>query len=362
MAGGSRCSNGVPGMEQIEPTPVFDRVIMWSIYHPLPRLARYGVATSLIVATALLRAALITSILPWLLFVPVILVIGLLLGKGAGVYASVLAATFGALSIAVPGAPLWLTGPQWLACALFIVVTIGVVLLAAELRAGFRRARLLIADRERAHAELLDRNEQRELLHRELGHRMKNLLAVVQAIAGQTLRQAPDLHAASEALGARLAALGKATEVLTATEWQEADLYTLADATLGAHNGHAGRIRLDGPRIQFDPQKALALSLTLHELVTNATKYGALSNDTGTIDLQWSVHEGANPGEARFQLIWREAGGPPVEKPTRRGFGSVMIERSLRSYFRGETSIDYQPEGLVFTIDAPLAGARMEGE
>ena len=150
--------------------------------------------------------------------------------------------------------------------------------------------------------------------------------------------------------------------MLTGSGPRTTDLHQLADDTLGVSDGNAGRVTLDGPRVRFNSQIALALTLTLHELLTNATKYGALSTDTGHINLAWQIRPGANPEQRRFRLTWRERDGPPVEPPTRRGFGSVMIERSLRSYFRGETSIDYRPDGLVFTIDAPLTGAMTEGD
>jgi two-component sensor histidine kinase len=343
-------------MKQVAASPFFDRLISWSLDHPLSALSRYGLATLLVTGVALLRAAFVTDLVPWLLFIPTILIVALLAGRGAGLFSVLLSALLAAASIYRSGASFVLTAPQWGASALFVAVTVGVVLLAVELRAAFRRARLMVKEREEVHALLVEKDEQRELLRLELSHRMKNLLAIVQAVAGQTLRRAPDLKAANEALGFRLAALAGATDTLTASEWVSADLYTLAKKTLGAHDDNAGRIVIDGPPICFNAQVALALTLTLHELVTNATKYGALSNDVGHVDLRWSIAAQADRDRHRFHLIWREIGGPAVDKPTRHGFGTTMIERSLQSYLRGDTVIDYRPEGLVFTIDAPLAG------
>lgn len=345
-------------MHQVKTSPAIDRVIGWSLDNPLSRVTRYSLATLLVTVVAVVRAELLAGLVPWLLFVPLALVISLFAGRRTGLYSVVLAAILAGYSIGTPAQPLWITPSQWLAGALFLCIGALVVALAAELRAAFRRTRLLAADRAIALEELVERDGQRELLNHELGHRIKNLLTVVQAVAGQTIRQSPDLGSAGEALGARLAALGRATDALTANAWTAADLRTLA---ADAFQTHRDRISCNGPPVAFSPQVAMALTLTFHELLTNSTKYGALSNDDGRVDVDWSVGPGANADGLRFMLTWRESGGPPVKEPTRRGFGSVMIERSLKSYLRGETSIHYRPDGLVFTIDAPLATAVMEG-
>jgi two-component sensor histidine kinase len=359
-------------MERTVSSPVVDRIISWSIDNPLSAPARYLAATLLVVVAGVVRAAFITSLLPWLLFIPIILGVALTMGRRTGLYAVVVSALAAALGIPHPGATFWLTNAQWVASALFIAVNAMIVTVAAEVRAGFMRARQASADyrqlaeqREQdarelavANASLLEKEEQAKLLTGELGHRLKNLLAIVQAVASQTLRQATDLSTATDALSFRLAALGRATDVLTASSWEAADMHTLVRSAIG---GHASGVRLDGPPIRFNAQISLALALALHELATNATKYGALSNGTGYVDLCWVIRPGDTAtDDPRFILSWREVGGPPVEPPSRRGFGSLLIERSLRSYFRGSISMNYEPSGLVFTIDAPLAGAGME--
>lgn len=204
-------------------------------------------------------------------------------------------------------------------------------------------------------------HERQKVLAGELGHRLKNILTVVQAVASQTIRQSTDLKSANEALAFRLAAFGRAADVLTDAQWEDADLHALVDTALATHPALIDRFTADGPPIKFRAEIALALSLAFHELATNATKYGALSNDCGKINLSWSLEEGHNGDGPRFKLTWAEIGGPPVTPPERRGFGSLMIERSLRSYLRGEAVIDYRPDGLVFKIDAPLTGAQAEG-
>ncbi|PVE57746.1 PAS domain S-box protein [Arthrobacter sp. TPD3018] len=207
----------------------------------------------------------------------------------------------------------------------------------------------------RDHTTLQEAREQQLLLNGELSHRLKNVLAIVQSIANQTLRDAVTLEDASAAFSSRLASLGRATDVLTATSWEASDLDTVLEAGLAAVADKRDRIAINGPAVHLNPQSALALTLAIHELVTNALKYGALSNHTGTVTLTWEVSgSDANP---EFTLLWQERDGPIVSPPARRGFGTRLIERSLRSYFRGETVLSYPPEGVEFRIKAPLAGA-----
>lgn len=199
--------------------------------------------------------------------------------------------------------------------------------------------------------------EHLQMMNGELAHRLKNVLAVVQSVAQQTLRNASDTRAASRDLSSRLAALGTATDVLTGASWRSADLRDLIARSLAPHGQLGRQILLDGPTISLQPQVAVALALALHELATNAAKYGALSNESGTVVLTWRI-DGSGP-DARFHLSWREHGGPPVVAPARRGFGSTLIERSLRSYFGGTASTDYRPDGLVFTMNAELNKAAL---
>lgn len=224
-----------------------------------------------------------------------------------------------------------------------------------------RPSRILSVSRDTT--ELMEAQEQQRLLNGELGHRLKNVLALVQSIANQTFRKAESLEGASAAFSARLSALGKATDILTATAWQKADLHDVASAGLTSIDGLKDRVTFQGPKVELGAQVALAMTLALHELTTNACKYGALSNDTGTVTIKWSCNDGHNGDDVRLVFTWQEIGGPPVSPPSRQGFGSKMIERSLRSYFRGETSLDFNPDGVIFRIDAPLPRAGVfEGE
>lgn len=235
-------------------------------------------------------------------------------------------------------------GVRWFA------VTISPIAASPAEPPRFATAAFEITDRKRGEA-------QQELLRHELGHRLKNVLTVVQSVASQTLRQADDLPTANRALAARLAALGEATNVLTAQSWEAADLRSLIERALAAQGGIGERIRASGPAMTLQPQVTLALALALHELATNATKYGALSTSVGHVEITWQVTEKGDDAKPRFHLCWQEVGGPEVRPPSRRGFGSTMIERSLAAYFRGEAVIAYPPEGVVFTLECPLVDA-----
>ncbi len=188
--------------------------------------------------------------------------------------------------------------------------------------------------------------EHRALLLNELNHRVKNTLAVVQSIAWQTFRHATDTQSASDSFEKRLTALSRAHGLLTNADWSSADLRDIASGQLGEIGPRA---RLDGPTVLLPPQVAVSVALALHELGTNAMKYGALSNDSGTVQISWTIDD-----LRWLSLRWDESGGPPVTPPSRRGFGSRLIERALALELGGKVNVEYRPSGLVCEIRAPL--------
>jgi PAS domain S-box-containing protein len=203
-------------------------------------------------------------------------------------------------------------------------------------------------------------SEHQQLLIHELNHRVKNTLATVQAFTTQSLRTATSLHDAQEAITARLIALAKAHDVLTAEKWESADLSSIVDDALCLHNADRKRCCRQGDAVRVVPRTALALSMMLHELATNATKYGALSNEAGAVSVSWAKTDTARLiDEARpcLTLCWQEQDGPPVTPPTRRGFGSRMIERGLAAELGGGVQILFEPAGVVCTVGIPLEGA-----
>jgi PAS domain S-box-containing protein len=195
--------------------------------------------------------------------------------------------------------------------------------------------------------------EHQRLLINELNHRVKNTLTTVQSIVFQTLRNAPTPADAQTALASRLIALSKAHDVLTQESWEAAGLHQIVAEAMEPFRAQGeNRIKVVGPQVRLPPSMALAVAMALQELATNAVKYGALSNETGKVEIHWSLD--GTSGPAHLHLRWEESGGPPVRPPSRRGFGTRLIERSLAGDLHGEAKIDFASTGLVCTITAPV--------
>ena len=210
---------------------------------------------------------------------------------------------------------------------------------------GSDRKPVAIAGASRDLTEMKKSEELQRLLVNELNHRVKNSLAAVQSIAIQTLRGDADLPSARAALDGRIISLARAHDLLTDRSWSGADLRDVAARAMEPFA--ASQIDLSGPSVEVSPKSALALSLALHELATNATKYGALSVAEGRVRLGWRTENGV------LHLNWRESGGP-LAPPTRRGFGSRMLNDGLFRDLNGETRLDYAEDGVRYDISAPL--------
>ncbi|WP_232793133.1 sensor histidine kinase [Caulobacter hibisci] len=212
----------------------------------------------------------------------------------------------------------------------------------------------IIADitvRKRVEAEKERHEGQLRLLINELNHRVKNTLATVQSMAAQTLRNEPDPVTAFEKFESRLLGLSLAHDVLTRESWHGAELREVAQRALAPFTAAAGRVSVEGPACFLPPGGALTMSLIFHELATNALKYGGLSNVDGTVAVNWSF----DPVARALCLTWVESGGPVVDAPpARRGFGSRLIERSLRGELRGQARMDWRSEGLVCRLEAQV--------
>lgn len=209
-----------------------------------------------------------------------------------------------------------------------------------------------ISDRKRA-------DQQRALLINELNHRVKNTLATVQSLALQTMRNTERSDEARDLFDSRLSALSRAHDLLTAQNWEGASLADVVNRAVSPFRTDADRFTVTGPHVHLTPKQALALSIALHELATNAAKYGGLSNDAGRVSVEWSVTPNDNAGE--LHLTWAETGGPPVERPKRSGFGSRLIERSLANELGGAAIIEYRPDGVVATVSSPLEAPGADG-
>lgn len=205
-----------------------------------------------------------------------------------------------------------------------------------------------VTDRVQVAVARVQAEQQRVLLNGELSHRLKNTLAMVQGIAGQTLRTVPD-QAPVKAFTARLIALSRAHDVLMQDSWAAAPMQSVVEKVLALQTS-LDRFRIEGPSLALAPQATLSLSLLLHELTTNAIKYGALSAEGGTVQVAWWIEEGA---EGTVVLEWRERGGPPATAPTTRGFGARLIQTGLVG--TRDTRLDYSPMGLDAAFRAPIS-------
>ena len=195
---------------------------------------------------------------------------------------------------------------------------------------------------------------QSRMLIDELNHRVKNILATVQSIVWQALRTSADPKVIQASIESRLFALSRSHDLLTRENWISAGLHDVisdALAPFGGTEGRAERIVIKGENIRFSPPAALALGIAFNELATNAMKYGALSNATGSISVEWKIEQAAEGN--RLALHWQERGGPTVTPPSHKGFGSSVIERGLAHELQAITHLDYRPDGLVCTMNIP---------
>jgi two-component sensor histidine kinase len=193
-----------------------------------------------------------------------------------------------------------------------------------------------------------------KLIIGELHHRIKNTLATVSAIASQSFRTAPSIEQGQKAMDGRLAALGRAHDLLLQVSWSSASLtHTLSSATEPYDGQGARRFHFNGPDIRITAGAVIALAMTFNELCTNTTKFGALSVQAGRVEVAWTVDE----QNGRLQLVWTERGGPVVQPPTRRSFGTRMME-SLGQQLNGRVQLAYEPSGFIYALDVPLGSVR----
>ncbi|KQN77849.1 PAS domain-containing protein [Devosia sp. Leaf64] len=195
--------------------------------------------------------------------------------------------------------------------------------------------------------EAKEAEEYRTLMTQEMGHRIKNILATVQSVVSQSLRSDGNIEDIRTTVIERINALGRSQDILTGKRWDIAGIRDTVTRAIEPFN-QSGRIHFFGADIEIGQNASGALTMALHELATNAVKYGALSNDNGRVRIEWA--------QTSHELVftWTESGGPEVQSPKRSGFGSRMIERALASTIRGEATIDYRTPGIVFTMHAPV--------
>src|SRR5580704_6120974 len=225
-------------------------------------------------------------------------------------------------------------------------VSLRLLLAQAEIDAQDLLAEAGIDAREREAADKLQK-----LILEELHHRIKNTLATVSAIASQSLRNVPGAEHAQHAIEGRLLALGRAHDLLLQARWTSADLDKIVrGATEAFDNPDMPKFTISGPDVRMTSGAVIAIAMTLNELCTNTTKFGALSVPAGRVDIAWAL----DPRAQRLHLKWTEQNGPAVRVPERRSFGTRLIE-TLGKQLRGDVRLTYEPDGFVYALDVPLA-------
>jgi two-component system CheB/CheR fusion protein len=203
-------------------------------------------------------------------------------------------------------------------------------------------------------AAVRQENEQLRCITGELGHRTKNLVAIIQSIARQTMHQTTTKADFETRFSGRLGAFSRSLDLLIANDWREARIDELVRselATFGALDG--AQISVNGPPLGLNPEAARNIGLALHELATNASKYGALSVPEGKVAVHWEL---ADRGEQRrFRMTWRETGGPTVTEPKRWGFGRQVIQKLTAQALAGKVTHQFAPDGVRWTLDIPAA-------
>jgi two-component sensor histidine kinase len=216
----------------------------------------------------------------------------------------------------------------------------------AEIDARDLLAQAGVDAREREVADKLQK-----LILEELHHRIKNTLATVSAIVSQSLRNAPDAEHAQHAIEGRLLALGRAHDLLLQARWTGADFgKIIRGATEAFDNPDVPKFTIAGPDVRIASGAVIAIAMTLNELCTNTTKFGALSVPDGRVDIAWTL----DPATQRLHLRWTEKNGPAVRAPEKRSFGTRLVE-TLGRQLKGEVQLTYEPSGFVYAFDVPLA-------
>src|ERR1700687_2967389 len=214
------------------------------------------------------------------------------------------------------------------------------------------RALLAQAGIDAEQRETADRLQ--KLILEELHHRIKNTLATVSAIASQSLRTATSIEHGQQAIESRLLALGRAHDLLLQVRWSSASLAHIVQGATEPYDSEGeGKFSIQGPDFKIASGAVIALAMTLNELCTNTTKFGALSAPAGRIEIAWTIDE----KNERLHLTWTEKDGPPVQTPTRRSFGTRMIE-TLGKQLNGKVEMAYAPNGFVYVLDVPLSSLK----
>ena len=302
-------------------------------------------ATLLIVLASLVRWALDyvgQPLLPFTTYYPAILFATYIGGLGVGCYATALGGLIGWWAFLPPLFLFFVFKPRGELELVIYLAACAFIIWGAD---SYRR---LVRQHRDLTVRLLDEQKFGKVVVEELAHRLKNKIATIQSIVSYQLREHPELR---DAIIGRLVALSGTDDLIIATQGQGADLRDLLMVELGAYE--ASRVLMAGPAVFLPAKLALSMTLLVHELATNAAKYGALSVESGVVSIHWSVSNHV------LELFWREAGGPAVTQPTHRGFGLRLISGALEQ-FSGSTEMIFETSGLICKATATFSGSAIK--
>ena len=211
-----------------------------------------------------------------------------------------------------------------------------------------------VTEIDRVTAALRDAGQRHRLLMAELSHRVRNILSVVQAVVLRSMSEERSPAESRQLVSARLAALAKAHDLLVQTNWRGAFISDLIKAEL---DPFSARVGIEGPELLLQPNVVQPLAMIVHELATNAAKYGALSKDRGTVRVAWRVE--GDSDDARFHFVWQEKDGPPVHPPKRKGFGTILLQMAI-SGDGVEPRLEYLPNGVRYEVDLPMSAVKVD--
>lgn len=304
-------------------------------------LSSYAVATGMVAVAALIEWGLrlaAPGVVPFAAFFPAVLFSTLIGGVGAGIFSAFLGGVISWWAFLPPLMSFRLQGSaEQISLALYFIAAL-FLLWGGE---HYRRLTGKLRDEEN---KLRDEEKLRKLAVDELAHRLKNKIATIQSIAFIRLREYPEVR---KELGACLASLAATDELILDSQGRGASLRAILSAEVSPYD--ASRVSLSGPDVVLPPKLALTVALLVHELATNAAKYGSFSTPAGRLTVQWSIGAGD-----KLQVKWRESGGPPVHMPTRSGFGSKLFSRALEP-FEGTVKADFFKSGLVCVFTAQVS-------
>lgn len=314
---------------------------------PLPFLAAVPLALPLVIAPTVLRLAVdgFVTGTAFVAYYPFVLLAALLLGWRVAVVVMLASATVANFLFMEPRHQLFAELSDTLGAIFFLLSSSLIIALADTLRRTVAQVQVGLEREADLNARLEHRNS-------ELQHRVKNILSIVQGLAIQTFRDTPSAHDAVRIFKGRLHALAEAQDVLTSGNWERCQLPALAVQALAAFNGEDA-VKLSGPTCALPEEACVPLVLALHELGTNAVKYGALSTLSGSVDVVWTLRQSEDEERCEVVLDWTETDGPIVEPPTRQGLGSRLL-KSQRGL--DDVVLDFRPEGLKCRIIVTALG------